>query len=291
MNTDKPLSLDHVGFMVRDLDQGVTLWRSLGFLLSPRSPQMGKTPGRAEITPWATSNHCVMFKQGYLELIGVTEAENFNPWAHFMERFEGPHIAALRCGNADNTYSALSARIDGFDPPLQRRRDFVYKGDSQPFEFRNIFSQDECFPEGRFILIEHQTPNVIWRPDLMTHPNGAVGLKALIFCSENPQPTRDRLTSMTGESSRGIAGGGETIPLPGGGDLTVIDRSSALTRYPGATINTGPHILGAVVEVENLSHVETILTDNAVVYQRAEDGGVWIDPQYANGGVIHFQQA
>ena len=66
------LSLDHVGFMLRDLDAGVERWEKLGFKLSRRSPQMGRVPGETEMAPWATSNHCAMFREGYLELIGVT---------------------------------------------------------------------------------------------------------------------------------------------------------------------------------------------------------------------------
>ncbi|MEL0111456.1 MAG: VOC family protein, partial [Rickettsiales bacterium] len=112
------LSLDHVGFMVRDLDAGAERWRKLGFLLSRRSPQMGKVPGVADMAPWATSNHCVMFEYGYLELIGVTNPENFNPWTRFLDRFEGAHITALRCREADAAYASLSERIEHFDQPL-----------------------------------------------------------------------------------------------------------------------------------------------------------------------------
>ena len=58
------LSLDHVGFMLRDLDAGVERWEKLGFKLSRRSPQMGRVPGEAKMAPWATSNHCAMFREG-----------------------------------------------------------------------------------------------------------------------------------------------------------------------------------------------------------------------------------
>ena len=290
MDTDNSLSLDHVGFMVRDLDRGALQWRKLGFLLSPHSPQMGKTPGGA-MAPWATSNHCVMFAQGYLELIGITSPENFNPWTHFINRFEGAHIAALRCRDANDTYAALRTRIDGFDPPLQRRRMVEHDGAEQAFEFRNIFSQDDCFPEGRFILVEHQTPDVIWRPEFMSHPNGAVSLAALMFCSESPQPTVDRLAGMTG-STLNLKGATEaTIEMPGGGELIVLETDVAGARYPGAPFNKGPHIFGAVIQVEQLAHLEKLLDDNEAPYHRADDGGVWVEPQYANGGIIHFQQA
>ena len=86
---------------------------------------MGKVPGESEMAPWASSNHCAMFKHGYLELIGITNPENFNPWSRFLDRFEGPHITALRCENGEEAYKALSGRIDHFDPPLQRRIEMI----------------------------------------------------------------------------------------------------------------------------------------------------------------------
>ncbi|MEC8372850.1 MAG: VOC family protein, partial [Pseudomonadota bacterium] len=143
MTAASPLSLDHVGFMVRDLDAAVARWERLGFLLSRRSPQMGKVPGKSEMAPWASSNHCAMFEHGYLELIGITNPENFNPWSRFLDRFEGPHITALRCENGEEAYKALSGRIDHFDPPLQRLRNAPYGDGVREFRFRNIFSQDD----------------------------------------------------------------------------------------------------------------------------------------------------
>ena len=194
------LSLDHVGFMLRDLDAGAERWQKLGFKLSRRSSQMGKVPGKSEMAPWATSNHCAMFERGYLELIGVTNLENFNPWSAFLDRFEGPHITALRCEEADRTYAALSDRIDHFDPPLQRLRNAPYGDGERPFKFRNIFSQDAHFPEGRYIIIEHQTPGVIWQEELMVQPNGAKSLSELIFCANAQSGLLDRLARISGET-------------------------------------------------------------------------------------------
>ena len=62
-------SLDHVGFMVRNLDAAAARWERLGFLLSRRSRQMGKLPGKSDMAPWASSNQCVMF-------IGSVDSDN-----------------------------------------------------------------------------------------------------------------------------------------------------------------------------------------------------------------------
>lgn len=282
--TENGLSLDHVGFMVRDLDAGAARWRKLGFQLAPRSPQMGATPDGAVMAPWATANHCTMFERGYLELIGITDPKRHNPWAAFMDRFEGIHITALRCRNADTAYTALAKRADGFDPPLQRRRDAPYGDGAREFRFRNIFSQDDKYPEGRFIVIEHQTPEVIWQPALMTHPNGAVSFDEVVFCGASD--TAARIAAITGEAARD-----GRFYLSGGGSASVMDQAAFGSRFPGAARPVAPCVAAIVIDVDDLSKVSACLSKAAITPNRAADGALWVSAEQANGGIIAFKQA
>lgn len=291
MTSGAGLSLDHVGFMVRDLDLGAEAWRRLGFTLSSRSRQMGRVPGEAEMAPWATSNHCVMFEQGYLELIGVTHPAHFNPWTRFLDRFEGPHIVALRCADADEAYASLSRRTDGFDPPLQRLRSAPYGDGVRPFRFRNIFSQDDRYPEGRFIIIEHQTPEVIWQPDLMVHPNTAVRLAELRFFASDPGPTVDRLRAITGETAAVVDDGTFVFRFPDGSSLSVLDREAVNRCYPGLEALPDPAVVAAVIEVADLSAAGEILAGNGVTVHALGGGAFRVSPEAGNGGVLEFRAA
>ena len=49
----------------------------------------------------------------------------------------------------------------------------------------NIFSIDTAVSEARYIIIEHQTPEVLWQPVLTTHANGAVGFAEIAFCTSD----------------------------------------------------------------------------------------------------------
>lgn len=283
--TDDGLSLDHVGFMVRDLDAGEKRWRKLGFQVAARSPQMGATPDGATMAPWATANHCVMFERGYLELIGITDPAKHNPWTDFLNRFEGIHITAFRCLEADPAYAALSQRIDGFDPPLQRRRDAPFGDGTREFRFRNIFSQDALFPEGRFILIEHQTPEVIWQPSLITHPNGALSFEEVVFCAEPCSPTLGRLEAIVG-----IAADDGCIYLPGGGVATVLSPTDYAVRFGGAMAPDLPCAAAVVVGVDDLTKPRACLAEAGIVPEQTADGMLWIPAEQANGGVVAFKQ-
>ncbi len=280
------LSLDHVGFILRDLDAGAARWARLGFTLSPPSPQMGRVPGQPEMAPWATSNRCTMFQRGYLELIGITQADNFNPWTAFLDRFEGIHITAFRCGDADSAYTALAARIDGFDPPLQRQRHAPHGDGTRPFRFRNIFSQDDHYPEGRFIVIEHQTPEVIWQDALMTHPNGAVSFEEVVFCADPTAPTARRLAGITG-----VAMDQDRFDLPGGGRASVLDRAGFAARFPGAPPPALPAAAAIVVGVADPAQTRAVLRATGVEVNAAQGGTIWVSADAANGGIVAFMRA
>ena len=61
--------LDHIVIAVKNLDAAVATYRKLGFTLTPRGLHEGK----------GTGNHCIMFPNTYVELLGIVdETEEFN---------------------------------------------------------------------------------------------------------------------------------------------------------------------------------------------------------------------
>lgn len=171
------LGLHHVGAFVRDLSVGAARWIKLGFTLSPEGRQRGKLPGRDEDSPWAIANRCAILRQGYLELVGVVAPQEYNPWTKSLDRFEGLHLCALRTLSADATYEALCARTDAFQPPIARERKVDVDGQERTMRFRNMFSRDQVCPEGRWIIIEHCTPEFLWQERYLDHRNGAQALE------------------------------------------------------------------------------------------------------------------
>lgn len=279
-------TLDHLGWIGPDLAAGAAVWTRLGFALSRISPQMGFTGPGGALEPWASANRCAVFRSGYLELIGLTDPTRHNPWQAYLARGAGPHIAAFRVANADAAYPALSARVPGFDPPVQRRRmapvGVAEDGGEVEMRFRNIFSQDAFWPEGRFIVIEHQTPKALWQPALMDHPNGAVALVEAIFTAPDPAPTAGRLEGLLG---RPLAGGaGDT-------GVTILTPAAFARRFPGAAAPDRPAVAAAVVRVPSLSRLLTLWAANGVLGTTTPDGAVFVHGPAAGGGVIAFTEA
>jgi len=256
--------LDHTGHMRADLDAGAAAWERLGFRLSPETPQQGRAPGGEGLQPWATANRCAILQRGYLELIGLRNPDRFNPWAHFMARHEGLHIAAFRCESADRAWPRMAPL--GFDPPLQRAR----ATPAGAMRFRNIFSRDACWPVGRIIVIEHQTPEVLWRPELMDHPNGASALAQCLLVSEQPDALAARLGAF-GADPAGYA---------------VLSADGFAGLFPGETPPPAPCMAGHVVAFADLDRAVRHIEGNGVAVRRDRLGRPFIGRASNNGAVM-----
>ena len=258
------LVLDHLGCLADDFDATAAAWERLGFRLCPRSPQRGAVPGREGMHPWATSNRCALFRHGYLELIGITWPGAFNPWASFMERGPGLHIIALRCDTADAAYASLASDAAFLQPPVQREREVDVDGALRLMRFRNIFSRDTECPEGRYIVIEHQTPDYLWQPRYLDHENGALALLSATFVATDPQPIAQRLGAL------GNPAGVEAIDA----DAFRCRHGWRPARLPGL------HAL--TIGVQDLGRALALLEARGVSYVR-EGTTAWIGPSDTGG--------
>lgn len=282
------LALDHAGAIVRDLDAAAARWERLGFALAPASRQRGKMPGRDEEGPWATSNRCAIFRQGYLELIGIVDATGFNPWDRFLARFEGLHLLALRVANADAAYLELARRTDTLNPPVQRQRKLEVDGVERTMGFRNVFSRDDAYPEGRYIIIEHQTPEYLWQPRYQNHPNGALALGAVLVCAADVAAQQARLETLTGRAATTGTDGVPRFALPGGGAIELHGAEAFGTRYdwqPPAL----PCFAGVEVRFASRAQAARHIEDNGVGVQRSEQAW-YIAPADCNGFVLRIAQ-
>ena len=282
------LSLDHAGAIVRDLAAGAARWEKLGFALSPLSRQRGKMPGRDADGPWATANHCAIFKQGYLELIGVIDAQAFNPWTRFLARFEGLHLLALRVPNADAAYAGLAARTPTLNPPVQRERKLDVDGMERTMGFRNIFSRDEHYPEGRYIVLEHQTPEYLWQPRYQTHPNGAQALAAVLVCAQDAPAQRARLEAIVGRPA--VEGPDRVLNFspPGGGAIELHAAEPFQARY-GCKPPALPCFAGVEVRFASRTEAARHMEDNGVPVQR--HANEWfVAPAHTNGFLLRIAE-
>jgi len=261
------LSLDHVGAIAHDLDAAAARWQQLGFTLSPVSRQRGAVPGQKEMQPWASANRCAIFRKGYIEQIGIVDRQAFNPWQRFLARFEGLHLAALRCSNAEQTFERLKSVAPFLDPPIARERKLMYRGEERTMRFRNIFSRDAACPEARYIVIEHQTPELLWQEELLTHENGAYGLEEAVVVADDAS-VASRATAL-------------------GGANTVEASNSFAQRYGWAPPQ--PALAAVTISFDDREFAIGLLASRGIIAHRSGEH-YWLMPDQTTGFVMQIAQ-
>ena len=225
MNT---LSLDHVGVIVGDLDNGQEVYKRLGFRLTARSFHSGSRDPGDPVTPWGSGNHCAMFKRGYLEIMGIHDPQMYSSATAMLAKYEGTHIVAMGWDNADAGYALLSNRAPGVRAPATLERDAPFGIDdsqSRRARFRNTKLDPQLYPEASFLFIEHMTRDVLWQPHLLDHPNGAVAIQEAVIASAEPDDTCARLAQVLGQAPLPKRHGGHAFTLANGALLYVLPAS------------------------------------------------------------------
>ena len=245
-------------------------------------------PERSDEGPWATANRCAILGTGYLELIGVVDNTAFNPWEKFLSRFEGLHLLALRVGNADAAYGELQNRTSTLNAPVQRERKLDVEGCERTMRFRNIFSRDEAYPEGRYIILEHQTPDFLWQPRYQVHPNGAQSLSRVMVCADDVASQSARLAALIGRPAVGLPGGPFHFDLSGGGRIELYDPPGFESRFGWQPANL-PCFAGVDVRFASRAHAAKLMEDNGVPVNRRE--AEWfISPGFTNGFILRLSE-
>jgi len=281
------LDLDHAGCIVEDLAAGAAKWERLGFTLTPLSPQRGAIPGGEGFHPWATANRCAILRGSYLELIGVVDANAYNPWAALLAKNEGLHILALRCESADAAHAALAQRTGALRLPVPRERVLDVDGVPRTMRFRNIFSRDDTWPEARYLLIEHQTPEYLWQPRYQHHENGACELVAVTLVADDPRTLVPRLELLSaGYAAEGAGCIG--AQLSGRGSLHVMSAKAYADAY-GYTPERRSAMHALTVSFGDVARTVDFLEKRGVTVHRSPRGR-WIGPGDTNGFVMHLVQ-
>jgi len=226
--------LDHIVINARNgLDRAEQVFGALGFALTPRGYH---TLG--------TINHLAMFPDDYLELIGVPVGkEDSRPEVGHAPL--GLNGLVLRSHDIEATHALLQRAGAASDPPKAFSRPVrLPDGSTRDASFRTVSASNEVFPFGRMYFCQHLTPELVWRPELLTHPNGVTGIAELVAVTLDPARMAQRLAEATGTP----APEGGRITLPGGCRITYLDPTAYRSRYGTLARDPGPReaMLGAL---------------------------------------------
>lgn len=185
------ISLDHLGFAVRELNPLLEIFRSLGFAATPARELTGLDAQGHSKALGQQSAHLV-FGSTYLELSAVPDPAAGNHLEPFLARYQGLHILALRSSNLDASRARCLAT--GLQPtPLQfASRQIEYGQRHGEARFRWWMLPATDMPEGLICFVDNTTPELVYQPAVQAHPNGAVDITAVIVNSPAPRKEMQR---------------------------------------------------------------------------------------------------
>lgn len=188
MNAEAPTPaepLDHVVVNVlHGMDAAAKLFAALGFTLTPL--------GRHSL---GSINHLMVARGAYLELMGVP-AEGKQRQEVLDSPF-GLNGLVFRSADADATFARLKS--DGLQPsePIAFSRPVTIDGETHDAAFRTVRVPNGLFPAGRVYFCQHLTPELVWRAEWLSHPNGFCGFDRIVVASERPDLDAARYVSAT----------------------------------------------------------------------------------------------
>lgn len=180
------IALDHVGVVTRDLAALATQYERLGFTLTPLARHADGRIG----------NRCVMLLDSYVELLAVVDpAASSATLERFLARHPGVHILAFSVTDPQAEVARLQ-RAGVAAPAVTSFERSSPDGSSGMARFELIQLPDQ--PEGRFNLVHHHTPDLLWQDRFLHHPNNAVSLLSVELAVAEPLATAARLSRLLG---------------------------------------------------------------------------------------------
>lgn len=279
--------LDHVGIAVHDLDAAAERYRRLGFRLTPRGYHTTPpaTPGGPR--PRAgTGNNCAMLARGYIELIGVTDPSYAGRLRADLDRYEGLHIVAFGTPDAQAASRSLRDRGIAASEPRILERPIEDSGREELARFDIVDFPPDLVPELYSFAIQHRTRHLLWKPELLQHPNGATGLQAITVAVADPRAFAERLAGVLGaEVERGEGEGTLSLRLTAGA-VHVTDARTLAATFPAASV-APPFVAGMTLATGDLGATEAFLKGNGVELERRGDSLV-VTAAAACGAFIGF---
>lgn len=272
--------IDHTLIGVRDLDSARAVWQGLGFTVSPRGRHIG----------WGTANYCIMLEEGYVELLGIVDPSQFtNNLDKVLESREGMFALAFASDDADRLAQELAAAGLHPDGPKDLKRYLeLPDGDVLP-AFKLLHLPPQETPELRAFICQHLTPDLIRRPEWLSHANGARRLVAVTICSDHPADAGFGYLPLFGEESL-MAGDGEVDVATPSGTLRFMSPQWLKRRYGGAgeiPAVPNPWPAAMTIAVDDLDRAAGVLARRGVAFHSGESNLV-IPAAAATGTILEL---
>jgi catechol 2,3-dioxygenase-like lactoylglutathione lyase family enzyme len=255
--------IDHVVIATRDLDRAEAQYRRLGFALTPRGHHL----------KLGSYNHCAMFAEDYLELLGQG-AQARPALERFLRTREGIAGVALRTVDARRTFADLRKPGLTAAEPVDFGRPVDTRDGQREARFTTTELDNTALAGVRVFFCEHKTPELVWLPDYLAQPNGVTGLAGLTVVDAGGAFT-ELFKRALGEASGAI----EYLTPAEGADRFAGDPILALAP---------PYVAAVRFRVRDHRATAGLLTDSGVPTRNGPEGVLQVSSRDAVGAVLEF---
>lgn len=270
--------IDHVVVDVGDrMEEAAHCYRRLGFHLTERAHHS-----------LGSANHLAMLDPDYVELLSPGNAQR-SDLADFPVGLNGLVFAMH---GADALHKIQRDRGVPVEPVQYFTRGVqLPDGRHGEARFNVVRLPPRSVFDGRVYFCEHLTPDMVWRPEWQTHPNGAVGIARVALASSAPDRIADAFDRMFGPNAVERAGAtGKHIMVAGKVDVEIWQRdrlASILgTAMPDAA-GRGDHMALLGIRVRSLAATESVLRLNGVPVETRDDR-LLVKPAAAMNVAVEF---
>jgi hypothetical protein len=195
--------IDHLVLPVTTLTLARARLTALGFVVVPDGQH-----------PFGSGNCCVFFQnRTYLEPITILDraaadmaAATGNTFVKRLKRFaerrrgEGFAMTALKSEDAVADQAAFAEAGLAAEEVLSFKRIATMPdGSKHEIGFELAFADQPAAPDAAFFACQHLSPEGLFRPEYIDHPNGALGIASVVAVAENPADFHILLTVATGQ--------------------------------------------------------------------------------------------
>jgi hypothetical protein len=287
--------LHHLGVVSRNMEAAVEQYERLGFLFTPLTvPRIPLQPG-ATPEPIGAGNRCAIFRNNYLEVLGVVDADR---WASItreqrgpfdldepLKRYEGLHVLHLGADDLD----LVRARLlnSGLHPseirPFQRLVDTP--AGLQMMHARCLSFPRGSNPEALLQIAQHETPELVLQPRYMHHPNGAISITKVIVCVEDPESVAKKYGLYSGQP---VYKSGAVYVIDLGLSLILVVGPDHLEELlPGQKAPTVPFLAGFTL-ASDLKITSRALKEREIAFE-TRDGRILVNRCDGYGAAVLFE--
>jgi catechol 2,3-dioxygenase-like lactoylglutathione lyase family enzyme len=321
--------LHHVGHVVTDMEEGLALYRRLGFVLLPPSYPMLSPHAGAPPRPVGAANTHASFARNFIELMTcLQEGSNSHipsdahlvplhaPAEHLpriaeainrttatlaacLARFQGLHILVFQTDDPDGVAARLSAEgvrhggVNTIKRPVETSKGMQM----EPIRVIEIEDPDAAtvergrVAEGRIAVAANPSAESLLDPRFLEHPNGAVDLVESILCVARAElPAFERrYQQYLGRSAR-TEGGTRVLDLKDS-RITLVADSELEAILPGERAPAVPAFVAYAVAVRDIGATEKLLQQNGFPLKKSAAGDLFVPAAAALGAAVLFRPA